>query len=610
MRHRLALAFLLSLALLALLSGPAAAAWTYGDTLTLIWRPLPNLPTILRPGDTLQVWAKAPSNAGSWSASLQLGTLSYPLAGAGGGWQTSLGWWTLAFRIPAGLPEEVYDLTLACNATPPDTARHAVKVIPYFRPYFTFAQISDTHVPSHLTSSDAGFSVNDTTGLADFDAVIDDLNLIHPEFVLHTGDLVNEGELEEYLGMYEMGRGQAMIYRLRDPLFLVSGNHDVGGWSATPPAAGTSRRNWWRTFGWSALASPPSGFPYHSQDYSFDYDDLHCVGMEGYQNDGGYDHYLPVLYGAQSMTQEQMDWLAADLASRPQSSAALAFIHYDFGGTLPNGSAAPNGSQFSNLAALGLSGVIWGHNHGVAEGNLAARPFNLGLQSVIYSGSGSGGRAFRVFRVTRGDVVPGPMHHSGGTTGTPTDSLTVTWTYPNNGTRLANAATVTNRFGETWDNARLIFYVADHDSNYTATNGSVAQVVRQGGVAAVYVACIVPASATRVVSIRAIAPVGVAPGPAAGLWLDPPRPNPYRPAAGPLVLRFALPRAGRVSVRVYDLAGRAVATLLEGPCPTGERLLSWDGRSGAAGGGVGAGVYLVRLATEAGERHARVAVLR
>ena len=599
----------LTLALLCALQRPAAAALTYGDTLTLIWKPLPNLPTILCPGDTPKVWAKTASTATGWSAGLKLGTQSWPLPAAGGGWDATLGWWALRFLVPAGLPEELYDLTLSCSTSPPDTARHAVKVIPYFRPYFYFAQISDTHVPSHLTSSDGGFSVSDTTGLADFDAVIDDLNLIHPEFVLHTGDLVNEGELEEYLSMYEMGRGQAMIYRLRDPLYLVSGNHDIGGWTPTPPPAGTSRRNWWRYFGWSALASPPSGYPYHSQLYSFDYDDLHVVGMEGYQNDGSYDNYLPALYGAQSMTQEEMNWLAADLATRPQTSEALAFIHYDFGGTQANGQAAPNGSQFSNLTALGLSGVIWGHNHGVAEGNLSAHPFNLGLQSVIYSGSGSGGRTFRIFRVTRGYVVPGPMHHSGGTTGTPTDSLTVAWGFPNNGTRVANTATITNRFGEVWDNARLVFNLVDHDSNYTATNGTVSQVVRQNGVAMVYVACSVPAAGTKVVSVKPLLPVGVGDEPVTGLWLDAPWPNPFRPAAGRLGVRFALPAAAPVSVRVHDLAGRLVATLCDGRLAGGEHVLSWDGRADR-GGMVGPGIYLVRLVTPAGERRVKVAVLR
>src|SRR5437764_1274611 len=155
----------------------------------------------------------------------------------------------------------------------------------------------------------------DPTGMADFDTVIGDLNLIHPEFILHTGDLVNEGELEEYYSDYEMGRALGMVYRLRDPMFLSSGNHDIGGWQPTPPPAGTSRKNWWRYFGWPFLASPPAGAPYHSQDYSFDYDSLHVICLEAYLNNGSCDNYLPATYGGGSFTTEQLNWLNQDIAA-------------------------------------------------------------------------------------------------------------------------------------------------------------------------------------------------------------------------------------------------------------------------------------------------------
>ena len=89
MRPHLAPAFLTALAL-ATLATPARA-WTYGDTLTVIERPLPNLPALARPGDLVTLWALAPSSAGSWSATLQLGALTVPLVPAGGGWQGTLG---------------------------------------------------------------------------------------------------------------------------------------------------------------------------------------------------------------------------------------------------------------------------------------------------------------------------------------------------------------------------------------------------------------------------------------------------------------------------------------------------------------------------------------
>ena len=587
------------------LAPTAARAWTYGDTLTTIWRPLPNLPAFARPGDTFTVWANAGSGVSGWGASLRFGSLAIPLTAAGGGYQPTRGRWELGFTVPAGTPEEIYDLQLTSSGTLPDLASHAVKVIPAFRTDYYFAQISDTHLPEHAFSSGGVIDVNDTTGVADFDAIIDDLNVIHPEFILHTGDLVNEGELEEYLGMYEMGRAQQMLSRLFPPIFVVAGNHDIGGWKQTAPPDGTARKNWWRHFGWPYLGNPPSGDPYHSQDFSFDYGLLHVIGLEGYINNGSYDSYQPAIWGAQSMSAEQMSWLASDVAAVPAGRTKLAFFHYDFGGTLGNGLPAPNFSQFANPAALGLDGVIWGHNHGVAEGNRTAKPFNLGLQAVI-----DGRRTFRIFRVSNGVITPGPMHHSGGSSSTPTDSLTAAWDGPNDGTRGRLTATVLNRFGEAWDRARLLFVLADHDSSFAATGGTLAPTVRHGGRVNVYVDCTLPAGMTTIVSVAPVAPltVGVDAPLAAAARLEPPAPSPFRPGAGPLTLRYSLPRAGRVAVTVLDVAGRRVARLFDGVQEAGARMLTWDGRGGA-GTALPAGIYLVRLETDQGRQIRRVALV-
>jgi hypothetical protein len=68
-------------------------------------------------------------------------------------------------------------------------------------------------------------------------------------------------------------------------------------------------------------------------------------------------------------------------------------------------------------------------------------------------------------------------------------------------------------------------------------------------------------------------------------------PNPFNPMAE---IRFSLPRAGRVSLRVYDLAGRLVRTLVDGQMGPGHHSERWDGRDDA-GLGVASGVYYARL---------------
>jgi len=580
-----------------------ARAWTYGDTLTVIWNPLPSLPALARPGDTFTIWANAPSTAAGWSAGLRFGALEVALEPAGGGYVASKLRWELLYRVPDGTPEEVYDLWLSSDSTVPDTSRHAVKVLTAFKNDFYFAQISDTHLPTHALSSGGVIDVADTSGMADFDAVIDDLNLIHPEFILHSGDLVNEGELEEYLAMFEMGRAKAMLSRLEDPIFVSSGNHDQGGWQATLPPDGTSKKNWWRHFGWPYLGSPPPGEPYHSQDFAFDYGLLHVIGLEAYINNGSYDHYLPAIWGAQSFTAEQMGWLSANLAAVPAGHAKLLFYHYDFGGTLANGSPGANFSQI-NPAALGIDGAIWGHNHGVAEGNRAAHPFNLGLQAVI-----DGRRTFRIFHVVGNQITPGPMHHSGGPGTSAADSLSASWSAPNDGSARSLSATVTNRFGEAWNSARCIFHLADHDSDFVATGGTIAQVLREGGRAHVYVNVALPAGGTSQVSVAPVTPVAaVGSAPLGGVEFAPPAPNPWR-AGAPAQFAIRLPAPRRVALAVYDVSGRRVASLFDGWLGGGAHRLSWGGL-GDDGAPAKAGLYLVRLSGEGISITRRLALTR
>jgi len=68
--------------------------------------------------------------------------------------------------------------------------------------------------------------------------------------------------------------------------------------------------------------------------------------------------------------------------------------------------------------------------------------------------------------------------------------------------------------------------------------------------------------------------------------LMPVRPNPF---AGSAIVRFAVPKPGRISVTVFDLAGRRVATLLDEVRPAGIFELPYRPRQRAAG------VYHVRL---------------
>lgn len=79
--------------------------------------------------------------------------------------------------------------------------------------------------------------------------------------------------------------------------------------------------------------------------------------------------------------------------------------------------------------------------------------------------------------------------------------------------------------------------------------------------------------------------------PVLGYALDAGYPNPFRTGT---TLSFRLPRRQRVDVRVYDVNGRSVRTLMAEVIASGAHTVSWDGRDDR-GNEVGSGVYFVRF---------------
>ena len=68
-------------------------------------------------------------------------------------------------------------------------------------------------------------------------------------------------------------------------------------------------------------------------------------------------------------------------------------------------------------------------------------------------------------------------------------------------------------------------------------------------------------------------------------------PNPFRDGT---TIQYALPRTMAARLVVYDVAGHAVRTLVNGTQAAGERRVTWDGRNDS-GSPVSRGVYLCRL---------------
>ncbi len=74
------------------------------------------------------------------------------------------------------------------------------------------------------------------------------------------------------------------------------------------------------------------------------------------------------------------------------------------------------------------------------------------------------------------------------------------------------------------------------------------------------------------------------------------RPSPFRAGAA---IRFSLAQAGEAGLCVFDVSGRRVRTLVDGPLEAGEHAITWDGADDS-GRRLGSGIYWVQLVTESG----------
>lgn len=77
------------------------------------------------------------------------------------------------------------------------------------------------------------------------------------------------------------------------------------------------------------------------------------------------------------------------------------------------------------------------------------------------------------------------------------------------------------------------------------------------------------------------------------------------PTGGEVAIRFATPTAGKVTVDIFDVAGRRVRRIVDRQMAAGASSASWDGKSDS-GKAVGSGVYFIRVKTSSTQRFARI----
>lgn len=545
---------------------------TLGDTLTVIQRPILNIPAIHIPGEILTITCLAPQSTTGFEAWLLHNNKRIRLPLQSSSWYTNPNRWELQAIVPQVPVFELYDLEVNALGGIHDITCNAVQVLPSRKDNYYFVHITDLHLPNRLYYPNAGYDT-DSTSVVDFRAVIKDINIIQPEFVLLTGDLLNEGELEDFSNQFWYGWTQRVLSELEVPVYVTSGNHDIGGWNSTPPPSGSARRNWWRYFGWSWLDNTDLSWPYHTQDYYFSYNNTVYIGLEAYNN---YDSFRQMIYGLDSFTDQQLNWLNSTLAAHPDQRKVL-FHHFDF-------------QEQLSLINLGIDLSLYGHIHS-NSGSIDSYPYNLATSSVC-----DGNRAYRIVQVSEDSLNPKETI-SAGSNGS---SLSISYLPANYALADSVMAIVTNNHPMAFNNALVKFNMPSSNGGYNVNGGVLEQVDRSGDHNVCYVRVALTAHSVSYVSISdngvsnedaTTVPIPVKIN---GVY-----PNPLR-SDGTIEL-FSDKNLNKVTVELYNLRGQKMQDILYSNLKQGVNNLQLSLN-------LNSGIYFVKIKDLPGKAHKIVIV--
>jgi DNA repair exonuclease SbcCD nuclease subunit len=531
-----------------------------GDTLTIVQRPLLNIPSIVTPDDVFNIVCFAPQSTTNWGVELFYKDIVVPLNVAQSTYDTDLEKWILTTVIPNVDIYELYDLKVTASDGIIDTVTNAVKVIDQFKENYYFIHITDLHLLGHTFYGAPGYET-EHEAVDDFNEVINDINLINPEFVLLTGDLINEGELEDFECLRNHTLTMELLEKLEVPVYIVPGNHDLGGWDETPPPQGTARQEWWRFFGWRQREVPPTKTEYLTYDYSFDYGNVHFIGLEAYDN---YDSYMQDVYGDESFIPSQMTWLNNDLTAAGDKTKVL-FYHYDFKDEL-------------NLESLGVDMALWGHTHSDHED--ASHPYVISTASVC-----DGKRAIRVIRVNGSNLQAenSVQTHSSG------DMLTLNYNMVNDGSLDSVSATINNKYSQVFSNGLVKFEMPLSNYGYTVANGTLYQIMEKGSIAICYVKVEIPSNNEIDVSIKKnFQPTQINDIETQILFHI--FPNPF---SEEMIMEYEIQQKANINISVYNMTGQLVKILVNENKAVGEYSVKWNA-SNSNGNRVKDGTYIYK----------------
>jgi hypothetical protein len=250
--------------------------------------------------------------------------------------------------------------------------------------------------------------------------------------------------------------------------------------------------------------------------------------------------------------------------------------------------------------------IIYRNMHGINQAGNSSRPQIIG--NTIWGNSGDGFNYWNDFAPTvRNNILAanggyGIRERAPGTFVDPIVEFNLFWeniagNYFDVQTQTAwNTAAEINALPNASDNLVDDPLLCDPPTDFHLCADSPAVGAGQGGatIGALEIGC----------DACGIAGVGAVEAPAAGLRLWS-RPNPMTVSTE---IAFELEGPGHAILRIWDVSGRAVRTLVDSPVPRGPFRVEWDGTT-EGGARAPAGVYLLELRVNGAQVRSKVAVL-
>jgi len=393
------------------------------------WLSYPRLarPALAVPGDTIQVFFKASGPTTPLYIDLlsEFGNISLPHDDTRA--QDTL--YSVRAFIPSAAGHGLYALAISLPAGT-DTQPNAVMIYPGWRDTVSFLQFTDIHI---------GNSDRESRNYA---RAVQEANLVYPDFVIITGDIVEKGQVDDSPDWYR--EFLEISSALRVPCFVVSGNHDWYNWMYI----GNEETNYLR------LVNP---YP----DYSFSYGSLlHMLCLDT-GPDNIYWDFDSYCYGFRP---DQLAFIEEELSRNRGFPLLFAMMHGPVIDRDDNDDSNTHGvEEFIRCAeTYGLDMAIAGHTHedrlflsdgtwvqGQLPDPLPDQPLFIQTVTTCKAGSGSAG-----YRFLMGDASGILAFTEGGSADLSLRLYNIDAAYYYNNDSTACAILITNLNGRTFYDGR------------------------------------------------------------------------------------------------------------------------------------------------------------